>query len=170
MDKPSTQSRASSDLVAEIQRLKTARQSHLDALRAIDEVLGGIAQTLAAIGPDFPVRGQVMENPNGAPQGASRDPLLTADFAGAPIGSVRRRYHRLPQTGEDFVLSFVREHGAPTTLQINHAWRSQGRGGAANNVIGRLLKQGLLIREPLGERRGSRYRLSAAPAQGAGAR
>jgi hypothetical protein len=169
MEKSSIQTRSPSDLISEIKRLQAARQSHLDALHAIDEILSGVAQTLTSLGPDMAVRREIVESPSGPALGVSRDPLMTADFPAGVLGIVRRRYHRLPQTGEDFVLSFVREHGAPTTLQINNAWRAQGRGGAANNVIGRLLKQGLLIREPLGERRGSRYRLSGTPAEGSGA-
>src|SRR4051794_38062517 len=95
-----------SDLVAEIKRLQTARQSHLDAIRAIDEILRGVAQTLTASGPDALVRAQV-EGASFPPppsfSAASHNPLLTADFpVGTAVGMTRRRYHRLPQTGEDF--------------------------------------------------------------------
>jgi hypothetical protein len=158
------------DRISEIQRLQAARQSHLDALRAIDEVLAGVAKMLAAAGGEALLRTS-MDGAGLPPlSGASPNPLLTADFPVGAMGITRRRYHRLPQTGEDFVLSFVRDHGAPTTLQINVAWKAQGRRGAANNVIGRLLKQGLLEREPLGERRGSRYKLSSTLAEGSGAK
>lgn len=169
MEKPSTPP-TTSDLVAEIQRLQAARQSHLDALRTIDEILAGVAKMLAAAGSEALVRASMEVSPISQFAGASPNPLLTADFPVGAVGITRRRYHRLPQTGEDFVLSFVREHGAPTTLQINMAWKAQGRRGAANNVIGRLLKQGLLDREPLGERRGSRYKLSSTFAEGQGAK
>lgn len=168
MEKP-TFSPTTSDLIGEIQRLQAARQSHVDALRTIDEVLAGVAKMLAAAGGEVLARTSMEVTPISQLAGASSNPLLTADFPVGTVGITRRRYHRLPQTGEDFVLSFVREHGAPTTLQINMAWKAQGRRGAANNVIGRLLKQGLLEREPLGERRGSRYKLSSTLAEGPGA-
>lgn len=146
------------DLIAEIQRLQAARQSHLDALRFIDEVLGGVAQTLGAMRGGAVIRD--------SSEARATSPITNIDAM--PLEAARRKYNRLPQTGEDFVLSFVRGHGSPTTHDINNAWRSDGRGGVANNVIWRLLKRGVLLREPLGQGRGSRYRMNATPSDAEG--
>lgn len=135
-------------ILDEIQRLQADRQKHLDALNRIDEVLKKIASTLAVM-PIGQIPGDSDRRSGGAP--AARH-----DAA----GDSRRKYNKLPLTGEQFILAFVREHGTATTLEINTAWRQQGRGGVANNALGRLVKQGLLNREPLNDQRGSRYRVS----------
>jgi hypothetical protein len=61
-------------------------------------------------------------------------------------------------TGEEAILAFVNQHGRATTAEINAHWRSEGRGGVANNAIVRLLKRGELVREPVPGTRGSYYR------------
>jgi hypothetical protein len=74
---------------------------------------------------------------------------------------VRRRYQKLPQTGEESVLTFVREHGNPSTAEINDHWRGEGRPGVANPTVARLLKRGALRRENDPTVRGSRYRIGS---------
>jgi hypothetical protein len=145
-------------LLAKVQRLRAHRRSHADALQAIDEILHGITQEL-----DRSSGGSSAHRTLGAiprPQiGTSSDGADTDLIAQQTPPGRQRIYNKLPQTGQDFVLGFIRGQGAPTTLDINLAWRAQGRGGAANNAIGALLKQGLIVREPLKDQRGSRYRV-----------
>lgn len=137
-------------ILDEIQRLQADRQKHIDALNRIDDVLKKIASTLA-VTPIGQIPGDTARRVT-TPPAPTRDATAAAD--------ARRKYNKLPLTGEQFILAFVREHGTATTLEINAAWRQQGRGGVANNALGRLVKQGLLLREPLNDQRGSRYRVS----------
>ena len=143
-------SQLNSDLIEEIKALQADRQKHAEAIAAIDAVLSRIGQTLTS-----------MRTANGAQdslQGAGESgPIPEISFR--PI-TRSRKYRKLPLTGDEFVLDLVRRQGSPTTHQINTLWRAQGRGGVANNVIGRLLKQGLIEREPLEDQRGSKYRLT----------
>lgn len=136
-------------ILEEIRRLQADRQKHVAALQRIDEVLRKIAATLGQSVPAVEQAGT-----RKAAQGRG----VAAQNASADAG--RRKYHKLPQTGEEFIVGYVRERGTATTLEINAAWRGQGRGGVANNALGRLVKQGLLAREPLDDQRGSRYRLT----------
>lgn len=135
-------------ILDEIQRLQADRQKHVDALNRIDDVLKKIASTLAVT----PI-GEI-------PSDAARRVNTTSAASRDAAADARRKYNKLPLTGEQFILAYVREHGTATTLEINAAWRQQGRGGVANNALGRLVKQGLLTREPLNDQRGSRYRVS----------
>ena len=143
-------SQLNSDLIDEIKALQANRQKHAEAIAAIDAVLSRIGQTLTS-----------MRAANGAPdsiQGAGDSgPIPEISFR--PI-TRSRKYRKLPLTGDEFVLDLIRRQGSPTTHQINTLWRAQGRGGVANNVIGRLLKQGLIEREHLEDQRGSKYRLT----------
>lgn len=140
---------SATSILEEIRRLQADREKHVAALQRIDEVLRKIAATLGHALPEVEKAGT---------RKAARGHAVAAEHVSADAG--RRKYNKLPQTGEEFIVGYVREHGAATTLEINAAWRGQGRGGVANNALGRLVKQGLLAREPLDDQRGSRYRLT----------
>ena len=60
---------------------------------------------------------------------------------------------------------FLREKGTATTAAINRAWKAQGRGGVANNILGVLLRDGQIVRAPAEGRRGSVYRVSSGAAK-----
>jgi hypothetical protein len=157
-------SEANSDLVEEIRALQADRQKHAEAIAAIDAVLSRIGQTLTAIRP----AGEPASSANVSSVGSGianppPNPAYDAPYAPLPPTQRPRKYRKLALTGDEFVLELIRQRGAPTTHEINREWRAQGRGGVANNVIGRLLKQGLIVRETLADQRGSRYRLSSAP-------
>jgi hypothetical protein len=127
-------------LAEKIRQLQEDRGRHARAIAEIDEVLGRIQHALGGLGgASAPVAGL------DAPEGAR----------------VRRRYQKLPQTGEESVLTFVREHGNPSTAEINDHWRGEGRPGVANPTVARLLKRGALRRENDPTVRGSRYRIGS---------
>jgi hypothetical protein len=129
-------------LAEKIRLLQQDRERHARAIAEIDAVLTRIQQALTAL-------------QDGAadllPAGGA--PLLPTSDGAKP----RRRYQKLPQTGEESVLAFIREHGKPTTAEINDHWKSEGRPGVANPTVARLLKRGLLKRENDPAVRGSRY-------------
>ena len=128
-------------LAEKIRQLQEDRGRHARAIAEIDEVLGRIQRALGDLGP----------------ASASMAMAAATDTAEGP--RVRRRYQKLPQTGEESVLTFVREHGNPSTAEINDHWRGEGRPGVANPTVARLLKRGALRRENDPAVRGSRYRI-----------
>ena len=132
-------------LAEKIRQLQEDRGRHARAIAEIDEVLARIQNALSALG--------------GA-GAAGIDAALAAGGGGEQ--RARRRYQKLPQTGEESVLAFVREHGNPSTADINDHWRGEGRPGVANPTVARLLKRGALRRENDPTVRGSRYRIGTA--------
>ncbi|HEY7119214.1 MAG TPA: hypothetical protein VH475_21675 [Tepidisphaeraceae bacterium] len=130
------------DLASKIRQLQADRERHAQAIADIDHVLRDVEHALAAIrGEPVPQR----------PAPASM--------------SSRRRYQKLPTTGEESVLAFVRQNRNPTTAQINAHWRNEGRPGVANPTLARLLKRGWLRREDDPRVRGSRYRVTESAAK-----
>jgi hypothetical protein len=131
-------------LAEKIRLLQIDRQRHAQAIAEIDAVLSRIQQALAAL------QGRGFEAVASSAGRAALSPSAEGD-------KPRRRYQKLPQTGEESVLDFIRRHGKPTTAEINEHWRSEGRPGVANPTVARLLKRGLLKRQNDPAVRGSRY-------------
>jgi hypothetical protein len=129
------------NLVNEIKALQADRQRHADAIAKIDATLTRISSMLASV---LHAEGQGTGSPT----------------TPAPAGRPRRRYRKLPQKGEEFVLDLLKQQGSATTREVNAAWKAQGRGGVANNTLARLVKRDLVLREPLENQVGSRYRLN----------
>jgi hypothetical protein len=135
-------------LAEKIRLLQEDRERHARAIGEIDEVLARIQQAVNTVRTD-----------DGANAIGDADPSQARDSGGGGE-RVRRRYQKLPQTGEESVLAFVRRQGNPSTAEINDHWKSEGRPGVANPTVARLLKRGLLRRESDSYVRGSRYRAS----------
>ena|ERR1700722_18135690 len=87
----------------------------------------------------------------------------TADTQAKPMATIgkNRRKQRVRRkftvSGEESVLSFVKEHKGATTQDIKKFWAGEGRGGTADNVLSKLVKEKKLKRTPLDGQRGSRY-------------
>jgi hypothetical protein len=148
-------SQNTSDLARKIQQLQADRQHHVEAMAAIDRVLGTIDQAL---------RGAIPEDPPTTAGGGDG----AAVHREAPATEPRRR-GRFQLTGVDSVLDFIRRQVDPSTAEINAHWRNEGRKGTANVTLLKLLKDGMIRREADPTIRGSRYRAanrnaSAAPA------
>jgi hypothetical protein len=140
------------NLVAQLHALQSDRARHAQAIAKIDATLERIGEMLIGTAP---VPG--LPPPSAKAEGVPGPlPLLPA---GVPPPGRPRKYRKLELTGEEFIIDWIRQHGSATTLEINAAWRAQGRGGVANNAIGRLLKRRQVVREPIQNQRGSRYRL-----------
>jgi hypothetical protein len=132
---------STADLIQQIRALQADRQRHAEALARIDQTLAQIGQMIIPSGP--------------------ADAALPLDRVAVAAGK-HRKYRKLPLTGEQFIVDLIRRQGSATTLEINRAWRAEGRGGVANNTIGRLLQRHEIVREALNGQRGSRYRLGPA--------
>jgi len=140
-------------LAEEIRRLQLDRRMHASAIGAIDAALEQINQTLLSVRQATGSSDERNATGNPAPSTG-----LTAETA---VGSARpKTYRKFSRTGEQAILDLVRERSSATTAQINKHWRAEGRRGLANNAIGRLLKDGHLVRESIAGQRGSSYRLS----------
>ena len=129
--------KSSPEIVSQsIQSLLAQRQEHLDALTEIEATLERVQVAL---------RG----NGSAAPAG-----LRTQ------TGNKRRRRSRHGVSGEDSILAFITQQKNPTSQEIEKHWKSEGRGGAAANMLTKLFKEKTVKREPLKEGRGSRYTLA----------
>ena len=118
-------------LLRELEALRLDRARHAQAIAHIDATLQRIRKTL----------------PHGTPP------------ADDPAPSRPRKYRKLELTGREFVLDFLRRNGPATAREINHAWRTQGRGGVANNTLVDLQKDRLIERIPTPGERGGTYQL-----------
>jgi hypothetical protein len=82
----------------------------------------------------------------------------------ATIGINRRRRERVRRrfavSGEQSILNFVKSKSNPIGKDIQKHWASEGRAGAAANLISKLVKAKRLKRSPLNGERGSRYSLA----------
>jgi hypothetical protein len=82
----------------------------------------------------------------------------------ATIGKNRRRRKRVRRkfavSGEQLILNFVKSKSNPIGRDIESHWTSDGRAGAAANLISKLVKAKMLKRTPLKDERGSRYSLA----------
>ena len=79
----------------------------------------------------------------------------------ATIGKQRRKRERARRkfavSGEESILAFVKSKSIPVGKDIERHWASEGRAGAAANLISKLVKAKRLKRTPLKDERGSRY-------------
>jgi hypothetical protein len=144
------------NLVAQLHALQADRARHAQAIAKIDATLERISEMISGAAP-APGSLQPTAKAETLPEA-----LLLTPLAGGPMSSRPRKYRKLELTGEEFIIEWIRQHGSATTLEINAAWRAQGRGGVANNAIGRLVKRRQVVREPIQNQRGSRYRLPGA--------
>jgi hypothetical protein len=74
----------------------------------------------------------------------------------APAVGPRKR-GKFKQTGEQTILSLLKSGKSLTTKDINQAWVSEGRGGTANVLLGKLVQGNKLKRTKVKGEQGSRY-------------
>lgn len=100
-------------------------------------------------------------SPAGGPgRGRGRPPAASgeAEAGEGRRGRKRRRRSRFAVSGNETILSFVRDHPNSTTQDIKKHWAAEGRGGGADNALSLLTKAKKLKRTALGKGiRGSSY-------------
>jgi DNA-binding transcriptional regulator YiaG len=69
----------------------------------------------------------------------------------------RRPRGKFKQTGEQTILSLLKNGHALATKQINDAWKKEGRAGTADVALGQMVKKGKLKRSKIKGQRGSQY-------------
>jgi hypothetical protein len=138
------------DPTSSVQELLEQKAKHTEALNRINETLSRIGSMLGGNGSSAPRRG-----PGRPPASAS------AATGGESSGGGRRRRRRkrgkFSMSGEDSIINFIRQHRNPSTAEITAHWRSEGRGGKADNALSRLVKDRRLKRQAIAGERGSRY-------------
>lgn len=72
----------------------------------------------------------------------------------------RRKRGKFSMTAEQFILGMLKSGRSLTTSQINARWKKAGRGGLANNTIGRLVTARSVKRSKVEGGRGSSYSLA----------
>ena len=124
-----------------IAQLITKRRTYTEGLAQIDAIL---AKYNIQIG-----------NGSVSAAGPARNRATTAKSpAAAPA---RRRGRRsFSQTADEFVLALLKDKQM-ITGEINAAWKRAGRGGAADNTLGKLVKEKRIKRTPVKDGRGSSY-------------
>jgi hypothetical protein len=75
-------------------------------------------------------------------------------------GKRKRTRRSFAVSGEQSILNFVKSRSNPVGREIQKHWASEGRAGAAANLISKLVKGKRLKRTPLKDERGSRYSLA----------
>ena len=134
---------ASPQLGALVRQLQSERQSHVDATATIDATCQELGIELGR-----PAR---RGRPPGRPPGRSK-----AAAKKAPRATKRKR-RKFKQTGEELVLSVVKQKPGITSAQINAQWRKQGRAASADTTLSKLVKDKKLKRQNIKGARGSRY-------------
>ncbi|MCE9592206.1 MAG: hypothetical protein K8S99_17005 [Planctomycetes bacterium] len=84
-----------------------------------------------------------------------RPPKAAKASAGKP--GRRRKRGTFSKSGEESVVDFVKKHGKPNAAEVNKHWSGEGRGGKADNALGRMVKAGKLKRVKVKGERGARY-------------
>jgi hypothetical protein len=130
------------NLAEMIKQLEADRRRHADAIEQIDQVLTQVGRVVGFTAEERSAHNAATLN------------------VSAPAPEVRRR-GKFELTGERSVLQFIARHQNPTTAEINHHWRSEGRRGVANVILLKLLKQGLIHRQMDATIRGSRYLIAS---------
>ena len=80
-----------------------------------------------------------------------------------PLSDLSRRFRgrqKFSQTADELVLSMLKAKPNLPTAEINAAWKRNGRGGTADNTLGKLVKERKLKRTPIRDGRGSSYSLA----------
>jgi len=135
--------------------LRSKRQMHLDAIASIDQVFVDCGITVEAVkrGPGRPSKSSYSSL-------LSRKGSLSTMLAGGKAASgARGKRRKFATTGEEAVLVFLQKKGKAGATDVNKYWRSQGRGGKADNALSKLTKEGKLKRVKTKGHRGSLYQV-----------
>ncbi len=124
-----------------IEALLAEREKHESAISHIDSTLLRIGAALGGGG--------------GTGRGRGRPKAAKPAKRGRPAG--RRRRRKFAMSGENSVLAFIKSRKDPTTKDVNAHWKSQGRGGTADNALTKLVKEKTLKRKAIPGERGSTF-------------
>ena len=157
-------------LAAIVDELRSEREVLAQRLAEIDETFSELGIDAGAAPAAAPARKKKPGRPRkkpGRPRGstAGRTGKKTTKKTGKKTTKKttkktgRRKRGTFSRTGEESVLAFVKELGQATAGDVNKKWTAEGRGGSADNTLGRLVKENKLVREDVPGQRGGVYKL-----------
>ncbi len=124
-----------------IDGLRTQRRDLVAKLARIDDMFASLG-----------ISAEGAASRRGRPPGAKAPKAVKAGKRG------RRKRGSFAISGEESVLAFVKKHGKPNAKEVNAHWQGEGRGGKADNTLGKLIAKKLIKRVPgAKDERGSRY-------------
>jgi hypothetical protein len=150
---------SSSNLSELLARLAEEKAQHEKATAAITETIEQISGLLGSLLGGRSTRSAAPSHP--API-SHQTPKASIAVSASPAAAKRGRGKRttFAMSGEEAVLSFVRQRKNPSTSEIRAHWKSMGRASSADNSLSKLVKDKKLKREPNKVGRGSRYVLA----------
>jgi len=157
MAKRKTITRKTTDQLASmIDTLREERDALAGRLSEIDETFGDLGisievSTPSSGGPGRPKKKASKKKTAKRSKGRSTKKKTTKRGG-------RRKRGSFSRTGEESVLAFVSELKNPTAGDINKKWTAEGRGGSADNTLGRLVKEKKIVRENVPGQRGGIYK------------
>lgn len=129
------------DITVHVRRLVEDKQTHVEALGRINQILDRIGGMLGQAG-----------------RLATTATRASVAVSAPPVRKRKRR--KFAVSGNDLILNFVKQNKRPTTREINAHWVGERRSGKADNTLSILVNAGKLKRTPLGGgEKGSRYSL-----------
>jgi hypothetical protein len=135
------------DIAVHVRKLVEEKQTHVEALGRIDQILDQIG-------------GMLGQNGVRSVRPAATTVTRPSTDVAAPRAK-RRKRRKFAVSGNDLILNFVKQNKRPTTREINTHWISEGRSGKADNILSILVNARKLKRTPLGGgEKGSRYSLA----------
>ena len=171
---------SASELTRLINQLRTERQHHLDSIAEID-------QTFKEFGINAGGKGAPKGKPGRKPKAAAGETRAAGRKGKGKRGrkaatKVTRRRRRkgaagaaaaaggtskpkspwgskFPVTGDELILTFIKDKGNATTEEIRKHWLGSGRKGKAENNLTNLVKSGKIKRSKTDGKPGSTYSL-----------
>jgi hypothetical protein len=153
------------ELESVVAKLESERQAHLEAISEIEAAFQkmGITPTATARRKPGPKPGKRRGRKPGPKPGRKPGPKPMAAAAATKAKVASRGKgptgNRYAVSGTDLVLNMVRKAGAKGISggEVNKVWQRQGRAGSAYNILGALLKENQVKKQPNREGRGSLY-------------
>lgn len=136
-------------LAQQIESLLNAKLEHQSAIEAIDATLEQIQSML---------RGGITPARRGRPPGSGN--VAGKGAKTGPQRGGRRKRRTFATSGDESILAFIKKAGSPTTKEVNQHWKSEGRGGSADNALTKLVKIKKLKRINTPGERGSKYSIA----------
>ena len=130
---------------------------HLEASVALSETLNQINGVLSALLGGGYVASASKATPK--PEKSAKSAPAKRE-AKAPRKPGRRGRGNFATTAAESVMAFIEENKKPTSSDLAAHWKSEGRGGKVDNVLGLLVREGKLERTRIEGARGSYYSIA----------
>jgi hypothetical protein len=150
---------SSSNLSELLEQLEEQKAQHQQSTAAITETMEQISELLGSLLGGRTTRSAAASSsaPMSSPKPQASTPVSAPPAAAKGDRGTRTKF---AMSGEEAILSFVRQRKNPSTSEIQAHWKSMGRASSGDNSLSKLVKDKKLKREPNKAGRGSRYMLA----------